>query len=392
MLLYVLQNMIKTPGRLFQCLLSATMVLALLFSAMAFGQGMNRSLARSGSSKNVILMGRGSEESVERSEVPPAALPAAQSIAGLEKALGQAKASPEVIYNTEISLPELNSQTSSLQGHAVETTSYDAVLRGVTPMALEVYPNMFMTAGRFPKSGEIMVGPFVNKKLGVPLEQLSIGQELIFEGQNFRISGHFASPGGVHESELWMNLGDIMSLTQRDAYSSITVRLDWAEIGDVQLMVKRRQDLQLSAVGEADYYRQLSEFYTPIRYMAWATAMLIAGGAFFGGLNSFFSAMEGRKKEFATLQAIGYGLKRLWGAMVLESLFLHLMAFLIAVVMCLSLFPQLTVEFGSLVFELQIQQQQWFMGLAFTLLMTVSVTVLPSLYILYPPIQTHLKD
>ena len=93
------------------------------------------------------------------------------------------------------------------------------------------------------------------------------------------------------ESEVWINLGDIMALTQRDRYSSITVRLEEADYGDIDLMAKRRQDLQLSAIPEPEYYRQLSGFYEPIRWMAWCTALLIATGALFGGMNSSFAAL-----------------------------------------------------------------------------------------------------
>ena len=45
------------------------LVVSLVIAATAFVRGMENSLARSGSPSNVMLLGAGSEESIERSEI-----------------------------------------------------------------------------------------------------------------------------------------------------------------------------------------------------------------------------------------------------------------------------------------------------------------------------------
>jgi ABC-type lipoprotein release transport system permease subunit len=377
MLLYTLLNIVKSPGKAFQLMLSAALVFLLLFAAMAFENGMHESLDLSGDPKNVMLLGTGSEESVERSEIPPESLSAAQALRGLDQAFGRPSVSPEVIYNASIE---------------VEGREAEAILRGVTRTAIQVYPQFALSEGRFPGSGEVCVGKLAHQKLGMEESDLRVGQTIVFEGQEFMVSGHFTAPGSVMESEIWMSLGDIMALTQRDRYSSITLRLDKAQFDDVDLMVKRRQDLQISAIREQDYYAKLSDFYAPIRWMAWLTAWLIASGAIFGAMNSCFASLEGRKREFATLQAIGFTPWRLFGAMLVESCLLHLGAFLLAALLATFTFPKLALGFGSIYFSLNIEVDQLLQGLNFALMLSLLVVILPAYHILVPPLQTHLKQ
>ena len=57
MFLYTLMNLIKSPWRSFQLLLSAVLVFILLLTAVAFQESINQSLSVSGDEKNIILVG-----------------------------------------------------------------------------------------------------------------------------------------------------------------------------------------------------------------------------------------------------------------------------------------------------------------------------------------------
>ena len=176
-----------------------------------------------------------------------------------------------------------------------------------------------------------MVGRQAWKRLGLKQEDLAIQQKIIFENQQFTIAGIFASPGNIMESEVWMNLNDMTALTQRNSISSITVRMDDAEFEDIDLFAKQRLDLQISAISEKDYYANIASFYQPIKLMAWLTAILIASGALFGGINTFYAAIENRSTELATLQAIGFQRTRLVLSLYTESLLIHVASFLTSI-------------------------------------------------------------
>ena len=69
---YAVRNLGRSPVRLALSLLGSTLVVLLAIAAAAFVRGMGRSLVVTGGQRNVILLGAGSEESVERSEIQPA--------------------------------------------------------------------------------------------------------------------------------------------------------------------------------------------------------------------------------------------------------------------------------------------------------------------------------
>jgi putative ABC transport system permease protein len=376
MVVYTLLNIIKTPWRSIQLLLGASLVFLLILTAGAFESSMNKMLSVSGNNKNVILLGMGSEESLERSEVSPAVLSAAKSIRGLKESFGEVAVSPEVIYNANVK---------------IENHESNAIFRGVTKSTFLVYPNLVINRGHFPRTGEVMVSPVTHQLLNTKKENLDIGKSINFEGQEFKISGHFSAPGSVMESEIWINLGDINALTQRDRYSSVTVRLDGAEFDDVDLMVKQRQDLQVSAIREVDYYNKLSSFYEPIKWITWLMAIMIAAGALFGAINSFYAAIDARKKEFATLEAIGFTTFKLYTSILLESCLIHLASYLFSATLAMIILPQISLNFGSMIFKIHIDTQQILSGLMLSIIIAIFVTLIPSIHILNSKLSTKLN-
>ena len=114
-------------------------------AAGAFNDGMKRVLSATGSSRNVILLGAGSEESVERSEISvQAETLAAAGIRGIEERAGSPAVSGEVHYMGEVQL--------------ADGSEPQALLRGITPTAFEVHREVRIIAGSFPGPGEVLVG------------------------------------------------------------------------------------------------------------------------------------------------------------------------------------------------------------------------------------------
>ena len=98
-LAYAVRNLFRVPARFVQIVLGSGLVILLLMLASALSGGMDAVLRSSGSAENVIVLGSGSEESVERSEVK-ASVPGllAASVKGLDGEFGQAAVSGEVHF------------------------------------------------------------------------------------------------------------------------------------------------------------------------------------------------------------------------------------------------------------------------------------------------------
>jgi len=376
---YALRNLFRDPTRLLQTVGGSAVVVLLIIAAVAMNQGMDSVLSSSGSPHNVILMGKGSEESLERSEVSiDAESAAATSISGIETKLGVAAISGEITYQAPI-------RTSS----GVEEP---ALLRGVLEKALLVHTSVRLLEGTFPGPGEVMVGDLTHRKLGVPKEELAVGQSIRFGDASMRISGRFNAPGTVLESEIWFDRNDLSSLTQRDSLSSIILRLEGTEVDDVELFTFQRNDLELAAIREDKYYEKLSIFYQPIQLMTWVTAALVGAGAVFGGLNTLYAAFASRIKEMATLQSIGYTRKALFVSLIQESILATLTGTLLAFVLAYFLLDGRTVPFSIGTFTLIMSPSVIFTGLISGLLLGSIGTLPPAIRCLLPSLPKALRS
>jgi putative ABC transport system permease protein len=185
--------------------------------------------------------------------------------------------------------------------------------------------------------------------------ELEPGATIQLEDQKLTISGVFAAPGTVMESEVWMPIGDLRVLAQRDSVSCVVLRLDDPDdFAEADLFTKRRLDLELSALRESDYYARLSSFFGPLRAMTWLTAGLIAAGALFGGLNTLYAAFASRIREMATLQAIGFSRRALLASLIQESTLACLTGALLASLVAIFLFDGTVVPFSIGTFAIEI--------------------------------------
>lgn len=376
---YALRNLFRDPARMLQTVGGSAIVVLLLIAAVALNQGMDSVLSASGSPRNIILLGKGSEESIERSEVSyDAESSAATDISGIETKLGISAVSGEIIYQAPI-------RTDS--GHEDA-----ALLRGVLENALLVHESVRLLDGNFPGPGEVMVGHLAHRKLGVDAAELAVGKKLYFGKDELIISGKFAAPGTVLESEIWFDRNDLSSLTQRDSLSAIIIRMDHTDMDAVELFTFRRNDLELAAIREDKYYKKLSIFYEPIKLMTWVTAALVAAGALFGGLNTLYAAFSARIKEMATLQAIGYSRGALLISLIQESLLATLTGTLVAFLLAYILLDGLTVPFSVGTFELSLSPLVIIIGLLTGIALGFIGTLPPAARCLLPSLPKALRS
>lgn len=376
---YAVRNLFRSKTRLLQTIGGSAAVVLLVMSSVAINHGMTRVLSASGSERNVILIGAGSEESIQRSEVPERTAGIAEAgVPGISETLGIRAVSSEIHYMNYLRLPD------GRRSHGM--------LRGVTPQALRVHPDVRLLNGGFPEAGGVMVGRLAWRKLGWSEGDLKVGGVIILDDQELTISGIFAAPGTVLESEIWANLSDLRVLAKRDTLSCVVIRLDDpADFAEADLFAKQRLDLELSALRESDYYSRLSAFFKPLRALTWITAGLIAAGAVFGGINTLYAAFASRVREMATLQAIGFGRGALLVSLIQESTLACMTGSLLASVVAVTLLDGRTLPFSIGAFTLEIGP-----GVAVTGILTGGFLGLigalpPAFRCLRPPLPTALR-
>lgn len=379
---YAVRNLGRSPMRLAMSVFGSTLVVALVIAAAAFIRGMEQSLVESGSRDNVMLLGAGSEESIERSEISMSvAGQAAASVRGIKSVLGTPFVSPQVHMALGVGTrPD-------------EVTRTQAVFRGVTASAFLVHPQVGITEGRVfsPGEDEVIVGTLASTRLGLPDERLAVGRSIRVDGRRWRIVGRFEAPHTVMNAEIWCPLTNLQILTRRDSLSCVVITMGSGEFADVEAFATTRLDLELIAMRETDYYRKLSEFYRPVRMMVWVTALLIALGGVFGGLNTMYAAFSARVREVGMLQALGYGRRAVIVSFAQESLLAAAAGAVSGAALCLWLMDGLAVRFSMGAFGLLLDGPAVLIGLLAGLLLGLLGSLPPTLRCLRMPVSESLK-
>jgi len=382
---YAFRNLGRSKVRLAASLIGSSLVVLLVLASGGFVRGMNRTLTQpSPLHENVMILGTGSEEGVERSQISASVESiAAASVPGLKESAGVVYSSPEI----HAALPVRRSRES--------TEDLAAVMRGVRPVALLVHPDIEIVEGRAPRAGrdELMLGGLAPTRLGLSEAEASVGSTLWFDDRAWTIVGRFNAPNTVMDAEVWLPLTDLQIATNREAsVSCVIVTLDTARFGDVDAFAKSRLDLEITAIRETAYYSSIASFYGPIRAMVLITAILIALGGVLGGLNTMYAAFAARVREVGMLQALGYTRAAIVIHLTEESVFAAACGALIGVALGLALLDGLAVRFSMGAFELSLDPPVLLAGVAGGLLVGFVGAGPPAIRCLRLPIPEALRS
>jgi len=378
---YAVRNLGRSPVRLVLTVGSAALVVGLVLASAGFVRGMSRSLQSSGEPDNVMLLGAGSEESVERSEVQRGVeTHLLATVGGIKTTMGQAHVSPEV--HMQLGLQE-----------SADAPARPASLRGVTGAAFLVHPRVRIVRGRAPRDGaaEVMAGPLAAARMGLPADRLDVGRTIWFDERAWKVVGAFESGGTVMDSEIWVPLDDLLIAAKRTTLSCVVATLGEAEPADVDLFAKQRLDLELVAIGEKDYYDGLSAFFQPIQAVALVTAALMALSGLFGGLNTMYAAFAARVREYGALQTLGFTRRAIVLSTIQESLLAACVGALIASAVGVAVLDGLAVRFSLGAFGLIVDSPVVLVGLFAGLVLGVAGALGPTWRCLRLTIPTALK-
>ena len=379
---YGVRNLGRSPARLAATVLASALVVCLVLAAASFVRGMARSLVITSDSSNVILLAAGSEESLERSQIPGniASLLAAD-LPGIKSRLGVPYVSPEI------------QAALIVRADRDSRDELRAVMRGFAPEAFLVHPRVQIVEGRIPRPGkdEIMVGGLVPEMMGLPNERLRLGSTLWFDNRAWTVVGRFRARGTVMDAEVWVPFTDLQVATKRDTVSCVVVTLDDADFADVDAFTKQRFDLGLVAIREADYYASIMKFYKPVHAMIWITAILIASAGVLGGLNTMYAAFAARIRELGMLQSLGYSRPAIVASLIQESLLAASAGTLLGSALSLAFVDGLAVRFSMGVFQLVIDHRVLLFGVIAGVIMGIVGALPPAWRCLRMPITEALR-
>ena len=410
---YAARNIGRSPLRLALTAGGGAIVVFLVVSAVASVRALDRGIRASGTVGNVMLLGAGSEESVERSEISastPGVL--AASVRGMKSLGGAAFISPEL----HVPLPLRRADQPAPTGNARDLV----MVRGVEPSAFMVHPQARLSIGRIPEIGraEALVGRSLADRLGIadthvrndhvtanPSHATNFSEnssnsnnanspapEILIDDIPFTVTGIIDAPGVAIDGEAWLPISDLLVLTKRQTISVAVISLDSADIGDVEMFAAQRPDLELAAIDEPAYYAGLAKFFRPVQILIAVSALIVALGAMLGGLNALDAAFASRSREIAMLQVLGYSRAAVVANLIQESMITVATGAIPALLIAVLLLDGLGVRFSMGIFSLRVDAACVASGLAAGLLLGLIGSVPPTLRCLRADIPSALKS
>jgi putative ABC transport system permease protein len=333
-------------------------VVGVLVAMLAMGEGFKATLDHTGGSDTAIIL-RGGSQAETNSVITRDQTPLLGSLDGIAKdASGHPLMSPEL------------SQVVNLQSKA-DGTDTNVQFRGVGPQAWALRPKLRIVEGRkfAPGLREVVVGRGAQRQF----RGLEVGHQLKLANQVWTVVGAFES-NDSHESELWADVDVLGPAYQRQAYQSVTVKLD-GKTGFARLKAALAADprLKLDVATTHDYYAKQSEQLTRlINGLGIVIGVIMGIGAVFGALNSMYAAVAGRAREIATMRALGFRGLPVVTAVMLETMLLALAGGLLGAGIAWVVFNGYTVStlgnnFSQVVFQFRVSPALLWTGLKWAL-------------------------
>lgn len=197
----------------------------------------------------------------------------------------------------------------------------NVTIRGLGPMGLRLRPEVHLVAGRWFRPGLTEI--VVPRRMQARFEGLDLGQEVKLGGRSWTVVGAFDAGGSSFDSEIWGGADEVMQAFKRSVYSVVTVRLaDPGRLPAFTEALAKDPRLQLEAVPEQAYFRELTKSGDPIKILGNLITLILTAGAIFSAMNTMYAAVAGRTREIGTLRALGFRRREILASFQWEAILL----------------------------------------------------------------------
>jgi putative ABC transport system permease protein len=227
-------------------------------------------------------------------------------------------------------------------------------LVGLTPEFALVQSEIHIVEGRMyrPAIRELVVSDPIRKLY----KNMEIGKRLILRGTEWTIVGVFAGNDSVGDSVLRADAETVMSAFGRNTFQQAVAELESATAIPAfkdYLASNPTTNVDTKTLEQSlkDTFGQLNGL---LAFVAYFVGGIMASGAIFGALNSLYASVDSRRREIATLRAIGFGGKPVVIAVLVEGMLLALPGAFLGAAIAWLLFNGNVVSTAGLIFKLKV--------------------------------------
>lgn len=263
-------------------------------------------------------------------------------------------------------------------------------LIGTSPTVTAMRPEMHFTDGRMFQPGlhELVVSnPCVRTFTGFEL-----GAGRAVRGIDWKVVGHY-DQGNSMQCLVLADAETLMTAFGRNTFNEVSVRLKTpGDFAAFRAALEANPALHLQVKREREQVEErFKGFNAILNFAAYFVGAIMALGAMLGSVNSLYSIVDARRRELATLRAIGFGSSAIVVATLVESMLLALPGALLGAAVAWLFFHGMAVSPFGFSFKLDVTPRLAEIGIAWALFMGLMGGLLPALRAARVPVTTALR-
>jgi putative ABC transport system permease protein len=220
----------------------------------------------------------------------------------------------------------------------------------------------------------------------------AIGDKRPIGGADWTVVGHY-DEGDIQQCVVLADAEILMSTFNSTTYTQATATLrSVADYGVLQRALEQNPTLHLEVRHEAEAREEgIRQLNGLLNFAAYFVGSIMAIGATLAVVNSLYSIVDARRREIATLRAIGFGPAPVAATILCESILLALPGALLGVLLAWALFHRMSVSPFGFSFLLDVSPKLAVLGVGWALAMGLIGGLLPALRAARVPVTTALR-
>lgn len=262
-------------------------------------------------------------------------------------------------------------------------------LIGMTPGLGDYQPELHITAGRMFNPG--LHELIASNKCVRQYTDFGVGAKRHMRGGDWLVVGNFDLASTV--CLVFADGDTILSAFGRSTYNQANVMLQSpAAFADLRNALKANPSLHLKVQHEAEIFEQnMQQVNGILNFISYFVGTIMALAATIGVANSLYAIVDGRRRELATLRAVGFNSAPIIASVVSESILLALPGALLGALVAWLLFNGLLASPLGASFHMAVTPSLALLGLGWALGIGVIGGLLPALRAARVPVTVALR-
>ena len=354
-----------------------TTVVAVLASLLAMSEGATIFTGANAATDQLVVLGRGAG-AAPQSVLSRDAVLAAMDAPGVKR---ESDGTPHATATAMVNVDAIKK----------DGTRSQTFLVGWTPGVKLVQPEVRIVEGRWyePAVHEIVVSDPIRKMY----RGMDIGDRITLRGTEWTVVGIFAGNDSVGDSVLRADADTVMSAFGRTTFQQVIVRLESlasASMFRQALADNPSIDVEVKTIRET-FQAGFGQLNLLIDFLAYFVGAVMASGAVFGALNSLYASVDSRRRELATLRAIGFNGGPIVLSVLIEGVVLAVPGAFLGAAIAWLFFNGNVVNPSGLIFRLTVTPHVVWVAVLWSLAIGLIGASLPALRAARVPVATALR-